>query len=40
MWKGCSCKTIGYVIMGVIVLVAAVMMLTYGNQIGSEVAAH
>lgn len=39
-WKGCSRKTIGYVITGVIVLLAAVMMLTYGNQIGSEVAAH
>ena len=39
-WKGCTRKTIAYVVMGVVVLVAAVMMLTYGNQIGSEVAAH
>ena len=39
-WKGCSRKIIAYVVMGVIVLVAAVMMLTYGNQIGSEVVAH
>ena len=33
-WKGATRHTIIYVVLGVLVLVAAVLMLTYGNYIG------
>jgi len=35
-WKGCSRRTIVFIVMGLTVLMAAVLMLTYGNYIGSK----
>ena len=35
-WKGCNKKTIGFIVLSLIVLVASVVLLTYGNYIGSQ----
>lgn len=35
-WKGCSRRTITSILLGIAVLVTAVLMLTYGNYIGSR----
>ncbi|AQT69187.1 L-rhamnose-H(+) transport protein [Anaerohalosphaera lusitana] len=35
-WKGCSRRTVVWIILGVTILLSSVMMLTYGNYIGSE----
>lgn len=35
-WKGCNSKTVAFIILGLIVLSGAVLMLTYGNYIGSQ----
>jgi len=37
-WKGCTRRTIIFIVLGLAVLMAAVIMLTYGNYIGSLVA--
>jgi L-rhamnose-H+ transport protein len=36
-WKGCTGRTIGYIVLAIGVLVGAVLMLTYGNYSGTEV---
>jgi L-rhamnose-H+ transport protein len=37
-WKGCKGRTIMFIVLGLTVLVGAVLMLTYGNYIGSQAA--
>ncbi len=34
-WKGCARLTVAFIILGILVLIAAVLMLTYGNYIGN-----
>lgn len=36
-WKGCNRKTLTFIILGIAVLLIAVLMLTRGNYIGSQV---
>lgn len=35
-WKGCNKKTIGFIVLSLIVLMTAILMLTYGSYIGSQ----
>ena len=35
-WKGCTRWTVIFIILGIAVLITAVLMLTYGNYIGSQ----
>ena len=37
-WKGCNKKTIGFIVLSLISLVASVVLLTYGNYVGSQAA--
>lgn len=36
-WKGCNRRTITFVVAGLVILTMAVLMLTYGNYIGSKI---
>lgn len=35
-WKGCNRKTIGLIVLSLLVLITAVLMLSYGNYIGTQ----
>lgn len=39
-WKGCNKRTVLFIVLGLAVLIGAVAMLTYGNYIGGQQAAH
>jgi len=36
-WKGCNRRTIVFIVLGLVVLMSAVLMLTYGNYIASKI---